>query len=118
MQRESEKFVSIVSTEIEVNKNRLILKATRLKIAPTINISLLVVASKLSYNFLCITQLVEWHFDPTSTHRGLGQPLCKIQVRKINERQNNGMPSNLSEKLHDRIVAIFGRGPLVLQRTK
>lgn len=39
-------------------------------------------------------------------------------VRALNERQNNGMPRNLSEKLHDRIVAIFGRGPLVLQKIK
>ncbi|NUM75283.1 hypothetical protein HUU40_13050 [candidate division KSB1 bacterium] len=39
-------------------------------------------------------------------------------VRTLNERQKNGMPSNLSEKLHDRIVAIFGRGPIVLQKTK
>lgn len=39
-------------------------------------------------------------------------------VRVLNERQNNGMPRNLSEKLHDRIVAIFGRGPLVLQKIK
>lgn len=33
-------------------------------------------------------------------------------VRKIDERQNGSAPQNLSEKLYDRIVRLFGIGPL------